>query len=113
MSAPQTWASRYLPAGLQNISKAQQSVENIQIVPPHGSHYSGPMKRKQFLLLTVLWSGSLAAAAQSGSIVGTWALTAADKLLPDGTPPLIMETTRTVSSSSQPTATTLLSFIAL
>ncbi len=43
------------------------------------------MKGKHFLLLTVLWSGALAATAQSGSIVGTWALTAADKLLPDGT----------------------------
>jgi hypothetical protein len=43
------------------------------------------MKCKHLLLLTVLWSGALAAVAQSGSIVGAWALTAADKLLPDGT----------------------------
>jgi len=43
------------------------------------------MKCKHLLLLTVLWSGTLAADAQSGSIVGTWALTAADRLLPDGT----------------------------
>jgi hypothetical protein len=43
------------------------------------------MKYKHLLLLTILWSGALTAAAQSGSIVGTWALTAADKLLPDGT----------------------------
>jgi hypothetical protein len=43
------------------------------------------MKCKYLLLLAVLWSGTLAATAQSGSIVGTWALTAADKLLPDGT----------------------------
>src|SRR5258707_3455092 len=43
------------------------------------------MKCKHLLLLTVLWSGALTAAAKSGSIVGTWALTAADKLLPDGT----------------------------
>jgi hypothetical protein len=43
------------------------------------------IKCKHLLLLTVLWSGVLTAAAQSGSIVGTWTLTAADKLLPDGT----------------------------
>jgi hypothetical protein len=42
------------------------------------------MKCKLLLPLTILWSGALTAAAQSGSIVGTWALTAADKLLPDG-----------------------------
>jgi hypothetical protein len=43
------------------------------------------MKIRCFLLLAVLWGGTLAAIAQSSSIVGTWALTAADKLLPDGT----------------------------
>jgi hypothetical protein len=43
------------------------------------------MKCKHLLLLTILWSGVLTAAAQSDSIVGTWTLTAADKLLPDGT----------------------------
>jgi hypothetical protein len=43
------------------------------------------MKYRHLLLLTILWSGALTAVAQSGSIVGTWALTAADKLLPNGT----------------------------
>jgi hypothetical protein len=43
------------------------------------------MKYKHLLLFTILWSGALTAVAQSDSIVGTWALTAADKLLPDGT----------------------------
>jgi hypothetical protein len=43
------------------------------------------MKYKHLLHLTILWSGALTAAAQSDSIVGTWALTAADKLFPDGT----------------------------
>ncbi|HUD56003.1 MAG TPA: lipocalin-like domain-containing protein, partial [Terracidiphilus sp.] len=43
------------------------------------------MTYKHLLLLTTLWSGALTVAAQSGSIVGTWALAAADKLLPDGT----------------------------
>jgi hypothetical protein len=42
------------------------------------------MKYKHLLFLTILWSGAQTAAAQSGSIVGTLALTAADKLLPDG-----------------------------
>lgn len=43
------------------------------------------MKCRYFLLLPILWSAAPGANAQSGSIVGTWALTAADKLLPDGT----------------------------
>lgn len=43
------------------------------------------MTYKHLLLLTTLWSGALTVAAQSGSIVGTWALTAAEKLLLDGT----------------------------
>jgi transcriptional regulator len=43
------------------------------------------MKYKHLLLFTILWSGALTAVAQSDSIVGTWALTAANKLLPDGT----------------------------
>jgi hypothetical protein len=43
------------------------------------------MKYKYLLRLTILWSGALTAAAQSGPIVGTWALTAADKLHPDRT----------------------------
>ncbi len=42
------------------------------------------MKIRFFSLLALLWAGSLAAAAQSSSIAGTWVLTAADKLLPDG-----------------------------
>lgn len=47
--------------------------------------YIGGMKIRCWLFLVVLWAGSLTAIAQSNSIVGTWALTAADKLLPDGT----------------------------
>jgi hypothetical protein len=43
------------------------------------------MKCRYLLLLTVLWSATLAATAPSDSLVGTWALTAADKILPDGT----------------------------
>ncbi len=40
---------------------------------------------KRFLLLVILLSPSLSAYAQTPSIVGTWALTGADKILPDGT----------------------------
>jgi hypothetical protein len=43
------------------------------------------MKYKHLLVLIILWSGALTVAAQPDSIVGAWALTAADKLLPDGT----------------------------
>lgn len=43
------------------------------------------MKNKFLLLVALVLAGSLTAAAQSPSIVGTWALTAADKLLPNGT----------------------------
>src|SRR5215475_14451383 len=42
------------------------------------------MMIKRFLMLSVLLAGSLSAAAQTDSIVGTWILAAADKLLPDG-----------------------------
>lgn len=43
------------------------------------------MMTKYFPLLAVLLVGSLAASAQTPDIVGTWVLTKADKLLPDGT----------------------------
>jgi hypothetical protein len=43
------------------------------------------MKIKYFSLLALLWLAGFMAPAQSSSIVGTWGLTAADKLLPDGT----------------------------
>lgn len=43
------------------------------------------MKIRYFVLLATLWMGALAATAQSASIVGSWALTAAEKILPDGT----------------------------
>lgn len=40
---------------------------------------------KCILLLAALSLGALTATAQSSSIVGTWVLTAAEKILPDGT----------------------------
>ena len=43
------------------------------------------MKINFLFLVALVFVGSLTAAAQSPSIVGTWVLTAADKLLPDGT----------------------------
>ncbi len=43
------------------------------------------MKIRYFLVLATVWIGTLMATAQSSSIVGTWALAAAEKILPDGT----------------------------
>jgi hypothetical protein len=43
------------------------------------------MKIRLFVFLAVFWMGALAATGQSSSVVGTWLLTRADKLLPDGT----------------------------
>jgi len=43
------------------------------------------MMIRHFLLTAILLAVSLAAGAQEPSIVGTWILTGADKLLPDGT----------------------------
>lgn len=43
------------------------------------------MKISYLLLLATLWTGTLMATAQSSSIVGTWSLTAAEKILPNGT----------------------------
>lgn len=47
--------------------------------------YIGGMKFTFFAFLAVFWMGTFAATAQSSSVVGTWVLTHADKLLPDGT----------------------------
>ena len=46
--------------------------------------YCDGMKIRCFVILTACCLGSLAALAQSSSLVGTWVLTRADKLLPDG-----------------------------
>jgi hypothetical protein len=43
------------------------------------------MKLRYFVTLAVLGLVAMTAAAQTSPIAGTWALTAADKLLPDGT----------------------------
>jgi hypothetical protein len=43
------------------------------------------MKIRLFVFLAVFWMGALPATAQSSSVVGTWLLTRAEKLLPDGT----------------------------
>jgi lipocalin-like protein len=47
--------------------------------------YLTRMKIKYFPLLALLWLAGFMAPAQSPSIAGTWVLTAAEKLLPDGT----------------------------
>ncbi|MGB7168066.1 MAG: lipocalin-like domain-containing protein [Acidobacteriaceae bacterium] len=46
--------------------------------------YIGRMKIRCLSLLALFCMATLAAAAQSSSIVGTWGLTAAYKILPDG-----------------------------
>jgi hypothetical protein len=46
--------------------------------------YSARMKIKHFLVLASLLACAMAASAQTPNIVGTWVLTAAVKLLPDG-----------------------------
>ena len=43
------------------------------------------MSIKYLALLALMPLGSLVASAQTSSIVGTWVLTRAEKLLPDGT----------------------------
>lgn len=47
--------------------------------------YSDSMLKKHFALAAILLGLPLSAMAQSGSIVGTWVLAGAEKLLPDGT----------------------------
>lgn len=47
--------------------------------------YAGCMIIKRSLFLAVLLMASFAAFAQTPSIIGTWILTGADKLLPEGT----------------------------
>ena len=47
--------------------------------------YIARMTSKYILLLAFLLAGSVVVSAQTPNIVGTWILTGADKLLPDGT----------------------------
>jgi hypothetical protein len=47
--------------------------------------YTARIVMKRLSLLTAFLAVSVSAMAQNASIVGTWTLTAADKLLPDGT----------------------------
>src|SRR4051794_10271262 len=67
------------------VSRTHQSVENNQIVRPFVRCYIRRMMMRYLSLFAVLLAGSLLATAQTSSIVGTWALSGADKLLPDGT----------------------------
>jgi hypothetical protein len=54
-------------------------------VRPLADCYIGHMKNRYFSLLALFYMATLAATAQSSSIVGTWVLTGAYKILPDGT----------------------------
>lgn len=71
-------------AELENIRDAHQWLENNQIVPPSPPGYNGRMMIKRISLAVATVAMSLAAVAQTPSIVGTWVLTGAEKLLPDG-----------------------------
>jgi len=54
-------------------------------VPRRLHRYSIRVTIKHFLILTSLLAGAMVASAQTPNIVGTWVLTGAEKLLPDGT----------------------------
>lgn len=71
-------------AELENIRDAHQWLENNQIVPPSPPGYNVCMMIKRISLAVATVAMSLAAVAQTPSIVGTWVLTGAEKLLPDG-----------------------------
>ena len=67
------------------MSRAHRCVENNQIVRPLVHYYVSCTMIKYLSLLAVLLAAPLSASAQTPSILGTWALTGADKLLPGGT----------------------------
>ena len=79
-----TASSIFLQARWGNINCAQRCVEKNQIVRLLVNCYIGRMKIRCLSLLALFCMATLAAAAQSSSIVGTWGLTAAYKILPDG-----------------------------
>jgi hypothetical protein len=64
--------------------KREFSRENNQIVLRRIAFYVSRMRLRYFVALAVLGMVAMAATAQTSSIAGTWVLTAADKLLPDG-----------------------------
>lgn len=66
------------------MNRAHECGENNQIVRQLFDCYIGLMSIKHFPILALLLFGSIMATAQTPSIVGTWVLTKADKLLPDG-----------------------------
>src|SRR5215467_5506489 len=73
------------PESGKNINSANPWFEKNQIVRGMTCRYIGCMMTKRLWLLATLVTVSVSAMAQAPWIVGTWVLTAADKLLPDGT----------------------------
>lgn len=71
--------------GQENISRANQWFKKNQIVRHLERRYIGHMMIKLPLLLAAILAISVSAVAQEPSLVGTWVLTGAEKLLPDGT----------------------------
>lgn len=69
----------------ENINRANQWFKKNQIVRWLERRYIDCMKIKHFALFIALFALSVSAVAQEPSIVGTWVLTGAEKLLPDGT----------------------------
>jgi len=65
------------------VSHTQRFFENNQIVVPKKRCYIDSMMTR-FSILAVLLAAPLSVFAQASSIVGTWVLAGADKILPDG-----------------------------
>jgi hypothetical protein len=69
-----------------NLKGDGRSAIAASVKPKHAAlRYVARITIKRLSLLVALLAVSISATAQNTSIVGTWALTAADKILPDGT----------------------------
>ncbi len=69
-----------------NLKVDGRSAIAASVKPKHAAlRYVARIPIKRLSLLAALLAVSVSATAQNTSIVGTWALTAADKILPDGT----------------------------
>jgi hypothetical protein len=70
---------------LFNLNGCGHSAITAPAVPPRPAHREVARSMiKRISLLTALLAVSASAVAENASIVGTWTLTAADKILPDG-----------------------------
>src|SRR5579864_1959951 len=77
---------RYMSNPSERVNLTHHCIENNQVVWLLLCGYSMRMKLRYLAMLAAaLLVSPLQAFAQTPNIVGTWVLTAADKLLPDGT----------------------------